>query len=348
MTRKPTDPNRRVLRGARTGATGSVCPSCKAALQPEANFCHACGYSLTAGRGGRKTNYGLIAVLSVVAIGVIVITIAAITVERSGDRSPDRSPAPAAASPTPGNLPDLSTMSPREAADRLYNLIMAALERGDAAEATRFAPMALQAYQRAGVLGADAHYHVARIHLAVGDVEAVRRELAAIRRLVPKHLFGFTLEHALAELAGDRAGMARAYSGFADVYDAEMDATRPEYEGHRNHIEQFRVAQGRPTTGPVIAAPAAPVDPGRALFAKHCSACHGQDAVGSEKGPPLVHRLYEPGHHADDAFFRAVRQGAPAHHWSFGDMPPVPGVAEAEVKLIIAHIRGLQKASGGD
>ena len=85
---------------------------------------------------------------------------------------------------------------------------------------------------------------------------------------------------------------------------------------------------------------------GQAVFDRHCASCHGPGAAGSDRGPPLVHRIYEPGHHSDAAFHRAVRNGVRAHHWPFGDMPPVEGVSERDVTLILEYVRGLQRAHG--
>ena len=85
---------------------------------------------------------------------------------------------------------------------------------------------------------------------------------------------------------------------------------------------------------------------GETLFNTSCSACHGQRAVGSEQGPPLLDRVYHPGHHADAAIRLAVLRGAPAHHWGFGDMPPVSGVSTEEVEQIICYVRELQRAEG--
>ena len=85
---------------------------------------------------------------------------------------------------------------------------------------------------------------------------------------------------------------------------------------------------------------------GAPLFAENCARCHGDAADGTNMGPPLVHILYEPGHHPDFSFYRAVSTGVIAHHWDFGDMPPVAGLSEDEVAQIIAHIRGLQREGG--
>lgn len=86
--------------------------------------------------------------------------------------------------------------------------------------------------------------------------------------------------------------------------------------------------------------------PGEALFDQKCAVCHGQRAAGSPQGPPLVHRYYEPGHHSDMAFLLAVRRGVRAHHWRFGNMPPVPGLSDADVRAIIDYVRALQRAKG--
>ena len=87
-------------------------------------------------------------------------------------------------------------------------------------------------------------------------------------------------------------------------------------------------------------------DDGAALFAENCARCHGDAGDGTDMGPPLVHKLYEPGHHPDFSFQRAVKNGVIAHHWDFGDMPPVAGLSEDEVTQIIAYIRGLQREGG--
>lgn len=102
-------------------------------------------------------------------------------------------------------------------------------------------------------------------------------------------------------------------------------------------------------------APRAAADPGPApvelaegerLYDARCSSCHGERGAGTGTGPPLVHRVYEPSHHGDAAFQRAVTLGARAHHWRFGDMPPVAGLDDAAVRRITAYVRWLQRKAG--
>lgn len=85
---------------------------------------------------------------------------------------------------------------------------------------------------------------------------------------------------------------------------------------------------------------------GRALYQASCLSCHGEAALGTGQGPPLVHTIYEPGHHADAAFILAAERGVRAHHWRFGDMPPRPEVARVEVMEIVRYVRWLQREAG--
>ncbi len=86
---------------------------------------------------------------------------------------------------------------------------------------------------------------------------------------------------------------------------------------------------------------------GEALYNENCAGCHGKDAAGQDGvAPPLVHKIYEPSHHADGSFQRAASQGVRAHHWRFGNMPPVEGITRREVTKVIVYVRELQRANG--
>lgn len=86
---------------------------------------------------------------------------------------------------------------------------------------------------------------------------------------------------------------------------------------------------------------------GLTAFTAKCSDCHGVNGAGRAGiGPPLVHRIYEPGHHGDIAFELAVRNGVRAHHWTFGNMPPVEGLTGADIGAIVAYVRAMQRENG--
>ena len=105
-----------------------------------------------------------------------------------------------------------------------------------------------------------------------------------------------------------------------------------------------------PTPDAVTVSNARTVSPayqaGKELFGANCAQCHGATATGTDFGPPLVHRLYVPSHHPDFSFQAAVTNGVITHHWFFGDMPPVPGLSEADVDNIICYVRKLQRDGG--
>lgn len=84
---------------------------------------------------------------------------------------------------------------------------------------------------------------------------------------------------------------------------------------------------------------------GKDAFDTNCASCHGKKAAGSKQGPPLIHTIYNPGHHADEAFFRAVKGGVPQHHWPFGNMPPRPGVSDQQIAAIVKYVREMQVAN---
>lgn len=85
---------------------------------------------------------------------------------------------------------------------------------------------------------------------------------------------------------------------------------------------------------------------GKTAFDANCAECHGKNAAGSKKGPPLVHDIYNPGHHNDQAFFRAAKRGVQQHHWPFGNMPARKGVTDQQLAAIVQYVRELQQANG--
>lgn len=86
---------------------------------------------------------------------------------------------------------------------------------------------------------------------------------------------------------------------------------------------------------------------GEQAFNDNCAKCHGEYAAGQGGvAPPLIHKIYEPSHHGDAAIVRAAKAGARQHHWPFGDMPPVEGITDAEIAVIIEYVRAVQRANG--
>lgn len=98
-------------------------------------------------------------------------------------------------------------------------------------------------------------------------------------------------------------------------------------------------------SGTVASAPVEFRD-GEQKFNANCSRCHGIGGVGTNQGPPFLHKVYEPNHHGDAAFQRAVANGVKAHHWQFGDMPKIDAAKSEDVDEIVKYVRWLQKQAG--
>jgi len=100
------------------------------------------------------------------------------------------------------------------------------------------------------------------------------------------------------------------------------------------------------TQASVSSAVPAEFQTGETTFNANCAVCHGKQAVGTDHGPPLVHKVYEPNHHGDQAFQRAAANGVQAHHWQFGNMPKIDAVTSADVDQIVKYVRWLQRQAG--
>ncbi|UWP93904.1 cytochrome c (plasmid) [Aliiroseovarius crassostreae] len=109
-----------------------------------------------------------------------------------------------------------------------------------------------------------------------------------------------------------------------------------------------RIAEGAPIAEVRVPAElSAEAEIGKRVFEAKCAACHGENAAGQNGvAPPLVHKIYEPSHHSDMAFILAAKNGVRAHHWKFGNMPPVEGLTQGDVKYIARYVRELQRENG--
>ncbi len=140
---------------------------------------------------------------------------------------------------------------------------------------------------------------------------------------------------------------ALAVAALAAVYLTTRQAD-PASNHSMDAAEKTDRAKGDPMVE--VALPAAlssDAEIGKRAFEAKCASCHGANAAGqNDVAPPLVHKIYEPNHHGDMSFVLAAKNGVRAHHWPFGNMPPVQGLTDADVKYIARYIRELQKANG--
>jgi hypothetical protein len=215
-----------------------ACPACRADLSPQARFCHRCGQQVAEATGvppAERRAWIVAGVLCLLLVGGIVYKVSSSSPQPV---APDM--ANTGVSSAGGRAPDISSMSPRERFDRLFNRIMQAAEQGDSIQVAQFTPMALGAYEQLDSRDVDARYHAAVIHLQTGDIGAARALADTILAESPGHLFGYVIRGTAARIQGDSAAEARAGREFLSHYDAEMGKKRVEYLEHAPVLEEFK------------------------------------------------------------------------------------------------------------
>ena len=155
---------------------------------------------------------------------------------RVGSRT-DTPAATASALPAPmatgsGAPPDISSMSPEERADRLFNRVMTYASNGKNDSATFFAPMAMNAIEALAPLGAHGRYDLGLVALVAGDPAKAAAQSDTILKARPTHLLGLSLAARAADARGDKA----AAKGFRDrlvaAEKSERAAGLQEYSDH--------------------------------------------------------------------------------------------------------------------
>ena len=209
----------------------SRCPSCDAEIAAGSRFCQSCGQAIGTAAGGGKNR-----ALPWVIAGATVAAVSAVLLVRMTS-SPDTSGPVAAASAA---APDISNMSPRERADRLFNRVMTAVEQGDTAQVRFFIPMALQSYQLMGDLDPDARYHLGLIQVVNHDLAGAQAQADSILRSAPGHLLGQVLQIQVATIRHDSAAIKRGYRNYLASYDKQIALKRPEYADHEQLLQHTR------------------------------------------------------------------------------------------------------------
>lgn len=148
-----------------------------------------------------------------------------------------------------GTPPDLSSMTPREAADRLFNRVMTAVSAGDSAQVQSFLPMAIQAYQMVEPLDADGHYHLSELQRTAGQPDSALTTARRALATAPDHLLVLAAAAQAARDLGDEAQARELYARFVERYDTERAKALPEYEAHVGQLPDL-LAEARARSRP--------------------------------------------------------------------------------------------------
>lgn len=128
--------------------------------------------------------------------------------------------------------PDISSMSPRERADRLFDRIMRLDTEGKKDSVQFFAPMAISAYQMIPDPDADARFDMGRIAEVAGAIPAAKSEADSILARHPTHLLGLILAMQAARASGDSTGAAAYHAKLRASEKSELAKKLPEYDRH--------------------------------------------------------------------------------------------------------------------
>ncbi|MDH3270870.1 MAG: zinc ribbon domain-containing protein [Gemmatimonadota bacterium] len=241
-------------------ATGNFCQHCGANLG--GRFCNQCGGKVSAGAqfcnkcgakvgGGSRVGAHREAAATVVggqnlawwvagAAMFVLILFVGVSMVRPGP-----GPTPTSTSTPPpqagaGVAPDISSMSPIEAADRLFNRVMQAVSQGDSAQAQAFMPMAIAAYQRARPLSLDGLFHLSMLNRTAMNLEAALDQALEIVELDPNHLLGRAAAAEAAIELGDLEEAEVHYRRILEVYDDEVLRPLEEYEMHSTIVVELK------------------------------------------------------------------------------------------------------------
>jgi hypothetical protein len=263
--------------GTRGG--GRFCAECAAPLQSAAcrecalpyvvgaRFCHHCGASVHstprshpepagAAPSRLRRSYALpwaVGVIAFVALaGFVVWQRSAVNTATGEVAAPLES---ASDGGVASRAPDISAMSPRERAERLYDRAMMAKQSGKLDSATFFATMATMAYGQLGELTIDDHYDLGRLALLTGSASLAGAEADTMLAIRPTHLLGLMLAEDAARASG-LASKANAFHARLLANAAkERRAALPEYREHASDLalalggaDTSRVAKGAGTS----------------------------------------------------------------------------------------------------
>lgn len=229
------------------------CPSCGESAPPGSRFCTRCGSSLTAppaGEGSGSSGDGPLGwwVAGLVMVALIIFLMVQVLEPDRGlqeEGATPGSPGAAAGGASDGPLGpapdvDISSMTPGEAADRLFDRVMRAGEAGDTAQVVQFLPMAIGAYERARPLDADGLFHLSVLQRTGNQFEAALRTASTGLEEAPDHLLLLSAAAEAARQLGDSATARSHYSHMLEVWDEERNSGLEDYQIHSALLPRIR------------------------------------------------------------------------------------------------------------
>jgi hypothetical protein len=132
--------------------------------------------------------------------------------------------------------PDISSMSPQERADRLFQRVMEYSSAGKADSVQFFAPMAIGAIEALAPLSAHQRYDLGLLGLVAGDAGIAVAQADTILQTEPRHLLGLSLAARAADVRGDAAAKSAFNTRLLAAESMERARNLPEYREHASDL----------------------------------------------------------------------------------------------------------------
>jgi hypothetical protein len=217
------------------------CSNCGSTLNEGARFCHACGSAIGSpivATGKRPTGlFWAPIVASVIAVvALVLVQFGSLGLASDGEVQPIDA----------GRAPDISSMSPEERADRLFDRVMRMAGEGKKDSAAFFAPMALGAIEALGPADTHRRYDMGLVGLVSGDLTMAAAQADTILDARPTHLLGLALAAKVADARGDASAASAFRRRLIASEAAERAAGLPEYAAHAQDLDDaIALARGR-------------------------------------------------------------------------------------------------------
>lgn len=218
------------------------CTHCGAAIAGGSHFCANCGRAVddaritVSGNAGPAVNLATLAPWLALACVILLATGYFI-----GSRGPQRLGSTTGIATPSGDgaivvAPDISSLSPEERVDRLFNRVMALAAAGKMDSVQFFAPMAINALAALMPLDAHRRYDLGLIQLTAGDAPSARAQADTILAANPSHLLGLSLGMRVAVAQNRTADARRLAARLAAAAPSERAKRLPEYNDHAPDI----------------------------------------------------------------------------------------------------------------
>lgn len=228
---------------AHCGATlrDVACARCETPLAAGVRFCHNCGTSVANAAPPPATvvldappRSRIPWIIGGTATAALLLLVVA---QRLNMGASLPSALPPVAPPTEATAPavrapDISQMSPRERAARLFDRIMRLAEEGKRDSVQLFASMAIPVYQSLDPLDAHLRYDLGRVAAAAEELDLAQAQADTILQTRPNHLLGLILAAQVAEQRGNTSAVTRFRERLLASEAAERAFGLEEYSLH--------------------------------------------------------------------------------------------------------------------